>query len=149
MTTHPSTSHFLLSVGRQSKDTVRCELFPWKTLQKLQRNDIASLRVEKQSLQSPHPLCFAESDSSRTDAAHEDATAPCHETSVFPCQLQSTITQSLFGIVHARSSASWPMYSVHLSMTSLVSKISSSSYGHGLPLGELRYKVLWCGRGQF
>lgn len=123
----------LLSVASPEKPILRASYFPAASW----RSHSVTLQVDIQSLRSPRPLCFAESDSSSTGAAQRrcDCALPRKPRS-FLAQWQLTKTQRLFGTVHARPSASSPVDSVYLSMTSPVSQVSFNSYGHGAALGR-------------
>ena len=89
-------------IGRKAKDEALRALFPWNNVRKGGRDGVASLRVDTTTIQSRHPVLFAESDPSSSATSHSETLLSCHKSKTFPIQWDTRVFSSLFDLLHGR-----------------------------------------------
>lgn len=97
---YPSLVFF---IGRKAKNIAVRHLFPWNNFKKSARNDgLATLRTETVSLQTKHPLLFAESDPFADQSPLSNTDHLCHEVRSHPLLWPGYRIENLYDYIHAR-----------------------------------------------
>ena len=89
-------------VGRKAKDEALRAVFPWNNVKKGGRDGIASLRVDTTTIQSRHPILFAESDPSSSATSQSETLLSCHRSRTYPIQWAANGLDNIFDLVHGR-----------------------------------------------
>ena len=91
----------LFFVGRKAKNTALRELFPYNNIKKDRHVGLANLRLETTSVNSDHPILFADSEVAYKVPPHIQPTT-CHETFTYNVQWKAPPDVTYADIVHAR-----------------------------------------------
>ncbi|KAL8770679.1 MAG: hypothetical protein Q9209_003747 [Squamulea sp. 1 TL-2023] len=97
---YPSLVFF---VGRKAKDVAIRQLFPWNNVKKSAKADgLATIQAETVSLQTEHPLLFAESDPFKSPIPSPGPEHLCHEVRSYPLLWPDYEVDTLYDHIHSR-----------------------------------------------